>query len=72
MPALKYHEGRAAMLAQIQRCIASGEAVAACLEAGKNRWDHLRRLARKSPDWAAYLQGAADVVNELDLDPRDG
>ncbi len=65
MPALKYFEGRVAMLQQLQRVV-SGDFADEDLVAGiRSTWDAKRPLAARSRDWEAYLRGGDDVLTEL-------
>jgi len=68
MPALKYHEGRAAMLGSIERALGAGAVDDERLRGIEERWQRYERLAASSSDWEAYLQGGLDVLAELNFE----
>jgi len=68
MPALKYHEGRVAMLGEVRRALESGGIDDERIREIGDRWQRHERLAASSPDWEAYLQGGIDALGELRTD----
>jgi len=67
VPAVKYHEGRAAMLRDVARTLTRSGVDTQRWKLVLVRWNRLGNLAVQSQDWAAYLQGGKDVVDELGL-----
>lgn len=65
VPAVKYHEGRVALLSRLERDLRAVGRDAA-LEGARTHVDSLSDLAAKSPDWSAYRQGALDQLESLE------
>lgn len=75
-PAVKFHEGAAAALAQVRRLLTrqADTSPAAAITAIRADWDDQNgALAQRSRDWAAYhaggleaLDGLAELVERLD------
>jgi hypothetical protein len=67
VPAVKYHEGRAAVLAAVRRRLAAAEDDARRTVAGERRRLQARAsLAARDPQWEAYLQGGLDALERID------
>lgn len=67
MPAVKYHEGRVAMLREIRAALVEDQIEAGLLQSIRSRWEDKRGLAVHSQDWEAYLNGGEDVLADLGL-----
>jgi hypothetical protein len=66
-PAVKYHEGRAAALADVRRLVSRGSDLETAIVTTRKRWSNLSALAAQSPDWAGYVQGAEDALDAVDV-----
>ena len=80
VPSAKYHEGAAAALAEARRAIksivadsdAAPRARAAILGI-RARWQaRLDAMGRAGPDWAGYLTGGLDALDQLIADDDEG
>jgi hypothetical protein len=65
-PGVKYHEGAAAALMEVQRR-SIGEPIAAAVATVRDLWVAAGETARDrlGPDWVAYRQGGVDELSAL-------
>jgi hypothetical protein len=67
-PAVKFHEGAAAALAQVRRLLTrqADTPAAAAIDAVRDDWnDQNAALAQRSRDWAAYHAGGLEALDAL-------
>ena len=80
VPSAKYHEGAAAALAEVRRAVraigddshAARQARAAMLAIGARWQARLDTMGGAGPDWAGYLTGGLDALDQLIADDGEG